>query len=102
MFQLIGIACSASEESAPFHGLFKDAGNGIVYSHRHHPEFFRKLAAALPFRSLAYGPARVFVAPDRQLFAELAGRGLIWIGLLALLVAWEYGKGVKRVNVNGG
>ncbi|MGI6344722.1 MAG: ABC transporter permease [Bacillota bacterium] len=104
---LIGIALLSFfvEESAPFQWIYSKmlfTLGGLFIPIDIYPEFFRKLAAALPFRSLAYGPARVFVAPDRQLFAELAGRGLIWIGLLALLVAWEYGKGVKRVNVNGG
>lgn len=69
------------------------------------PEPIKSVAAALPFSTMVYAPARLAVGGDgaggawlatllaRQLVTLLAGTGLVWL---------LYRAAARRINVNGG
>ncbi|HNP70904.1 MAG TPA: ABC-2 family transporter protein [Kouleothrix sp.] len=57
---------------------------------------------ALPFSSIIYGPARMFVHPDAAFLADLLLRQGLAIVLLALAVALVYRAGLRRIHSNGG
>jgi ABC-2 type transport system permease protein len=66
------------------------------------PDTWQPILRALPFSSMVYGPARLFVQPDGAFLRDLLVRQGIAIGIFALLNALIYRAGVKRINANGG
>ncbi|OKH46268.1 hypothetical protein NIES2101_25405 [Calothrix sp. HK-06] len=66
------------------------------------PEQWQPLLKILPFASILYGPARLFVHPDFIFASKLLLQQFIAICALGFLVALVYGAGVKRIHANGG
>jgi ABC-2 type transport system permease protein len=66
------------------------------------PDGWQAILRLLPFSSMVYGPARLFVQPDPAFLADLIVRQGVTIILFALLIAVVYRAGVKRINANGG
>ncbi|MBE9002339.1 ABC-2 family transporter protein [Nostoc sp. LEGE 12447] len=66
------------------------------------PEQWQPVLKNLPFASIVYGPARLFVQPDLVFAGELLLRQAVAIGVLSLLVAWVYSTAVQRIHANGG
>lgn len=93
------------EESRPFYWIYSKlifTLGGLFIPIDLYPDVFRRLAAWLPFQSITYGPARAFISGDWQLFAGFAGKALLWCVLLAGLLRFQFARGVKQINVNGG
>lgn len=66
------------------------------------PDSWQPVLKALPFASMVYGPARMFVRPDPAYLGELVLRQGIAILLLAAAVALVYRAALKRIHANGG
>ncbi|MBU7582907.1 MAG: ABC-2 family transporter protein [Nostoc sp. TH1S01] len=66
------------------------------------PEQWQAILRNLPFASIIYGPARLFVQPDLSFAGQLLIRQVLAIGVLSLLVAFVYSTAVKRIHANGG
>ncbi|MBW4612062.1 MAG: ABC-2 family transporter protein [Desmonostoc vinosum HA7617-LM4] len=66
------------------------------------PETWQPILKILPFASILYGPARVFVHPDLAFVSELLMRQAVAICVLACLVALVYRTAVKRIHAHGG
>ncbi len=66
------------------------------------PEQWQPVLKNLPFASIVYGPARLFVQPDLVFAGELLLRQAVAIGVLSLLIAWVYSTAVQRIHANGG
>jgi ABC-2 type transport system permease protein len=66
------------------------------------PDAWQPILKALPFASILYGPARLFVNPDLAFASELFLKQGIAIGVLSLFVACVYSTAVKRIHANGG
>jgi ABC-2 type transport system permease protein len=66
------------------------------------PEPLSSIARALPFSYMMYGPARMWVSPTPQFFAEIALKLVIALALAAGLVALIFRAGQRNVTVNGG
>jgi ABC-2 type transport system permease protein len=66
------------------------------------PEQSQPLLRALPFASIVYGPARMFVHPDVAFLADLVPRQAIAIGAFALAVLAIYRVALRRIHSNGG
>lgn len=101
----IGLLSFFVEESRPFYWIYSKlifTLGGLFIPIDLYPEFFRKLAAVLPFQTITYGPARAFIAGDWQQFVSSANTALLWCLLLGALLSRQFAKGVKQVNVNGG
>lgn len=93
------------EESRPFYWIYSKfifTLGGLFIPIDLYPEFFRRLAALLPFQSITYGPARAFISGDWSQFVGSASTALLWCFVLAGLLSWEFSRGVKQINVNGG
>lgn len=93
------------EESRPFYWIYSKLVftlGGLFIPIDLYPDSFRRLAAWLPFQTITYGPARTFITGDWSLFANLASTALLWCILLAGLLSFEFSRGVKQINVNGG
>lgn len=66
------------------------------------PASLQPVLRALPFASIVYGPARMFVAPDAAFLADLALRQGLGIAVFALMVALVYRAALGRIHSNGG
>jgi ABC-2 type transport system permease protein len=67
-----------------------------------YPSWLQALAKALPFSSITYGPARLFVTPTMELFIQVMALQILWIVILTLLLTFAYRRGVAYLTVNGG
>lgn len=102
---MIGLLAFYVEECRPFYWIYSKlifTLGGMFIPIDIYPRAFRVLAEALPFKSVTYGPARAFVGGSASMFASLALTGIAWVLVLAVVIAFEYRGGVKRVNANGG
>jgi ABC-2 type transport system permease protein len=66
------------------------------------PERLQPILRALPFASIVYGPARLFVHPDAAFLADLVVRQGIATGAFALIVTAIYRIALGRIHSNGG
>jgi ABC-2 type transport system permease protein len=66
------------------------------------PDAFQPVLRVLPFSSIVYGPARIFVHPDLEFLLNLILRQGVSIVILAFLVALVYRVALRRINANGG
>jgi ABC-2 type transport system permease protein len=66
------------------------------------PEQLQPILRALPFASILYGPARMFVQPDPAFLLDLFLRQGIAVLIFGGLIAVIYRSAVKRINANGG
>lgn len=67
------------------------------------PEPIRSLAAALPFSTMVYAPARLaLMGGDAAWVAGLLVRQVVTLAVAAVLVSVLYRAAVRRINVNGG
>ncbi|HNP86123.1 MAG TPA: ABC-2 family transporter protein [Kouleothrix sp.] len=66
------------------------------------PQAVQPWLRALPFSSIIYGPARMFVHPDAPFLRDLIMRQGLAIVVLAGAVALVYRAGVRRIHANGG
>ena len=66
------------------------------------PEGLQRVVGWLPFASVVYGPARLFIHPDAAFLGGLLVRQVIAVGLLALIAAAIYAAAVRRIHSHGG
>lgn len=66
------------------------------------PQAVQPWLRALPFSSIIYGPARMFVHPDAPFLRDLIVRQGLAIVVLAGAVALVYRAGIRRIHANGG
>jgi ABC-2 type transport system permease protein len=102
---LIGLAAFVAEEVAPFEWIYQKMTfvlGGIIIPLDFYPGWLQAIARATPFAYMAYGPARLLVAPDAQTFSSIISGQLIWLVILASVLAAAYARGVRQLAVNGG
>jgi len=66
------------------------------------PDTLRSVAEFLPFASVIYGPARLFVSPDVDLFVSIVTRQSLAIVVLGLAASLVHRAALRRINSNGG
>jgi ABC-2 type transport system permease protein len=66
------------------------------------PGGLQSVARLLPFNLILYAPAKQFVAWDGTQFAQMFGLQLVWITIMAALLALLFRYGSRRVSINGG
>ncbi len=66
------------------------------------PENLQGLLRLLPFSSMVYGPAHLFVRPDGAFLVDLLVRQGVAIVLFVAVIAVVYRSAIKRINANGG
>jgi ABC-2 type transport system permease protein len=66
------------------------------------PDWLAGIARALPFASMAYAPARVFVGFEWPVFAPLLLTQLTWLLLFWGLVSWIFSRAARRLVAHGG
>lgn len=66
------------------------------------PDAFQPALKLLPFSAIVYGPARLFVAPDFDLYINVVLRQLAAVVIFGAAVAIVFRIAAKRVFANGG
>lgn len=102
---IIGLAAFVSEEVAPYEWIYQKFAfifGGLLIPLDFYPGWLQKIAFALPFPAMLYGPARLFVSPDPSLFVSVLWQQVLWILVLGILLVVAYRRGLARLTVNGG
>jgi ABC-2 type transport system permease protein len=93
------------EDTKPFfwiyHKLMFTLG-GLLVPNDLMPFWLKRMSDLLPFGSILYAPARLFVRWEDALFFRTVGVQLVWILLLTMLAQSLFLKGVRRLHVQGG
>jgi ABC-2 type transport system permease protein len=102
---MIGLSAFVAEDVSAFMWIYQKLAflfGGMLVPLDFYPGWLQAIAKALPFSSITYGPARLFVTPTAELFVSVLTLQLIWIAILALLLIFAYRRGVAYLTVNGG
>jgi ABC-2 type transport system permease protein len=101
----IGLAAFVTEDVAAFDWIYAKFVlilGGVLIPLDFFPDWLRDIAQVLPFAYATYHPARFFVQPDLARLATLILGQALWLGALALLLAFIYRRGETRLTINGG
>jgi ABC-2 type transport system permease protein len=102
---MIGLSAFLVEDVSAFTWIYQKLAflfGGMIVPLDFYPAWLQTLARALPFSSMTYGPARLFVTPTMDLFINVMALQLGWIVVLAVLLTIAYRRGVAYLTVNGG
>jgi len=102
---IIGLAAFVTEDISAFQWIYQKFAfvlGGLLIPLDFYPAWLQAIAKGLPFSSMVYGPARLFVSPTLAALARTLAMQLVWIAGLGLLTAWAYRRGVAVLTVNGG
>lgn len=102
---LIGLSAFVVEDVSAFLWVYQKAAfvlGGLLIPLDFYPPWLKTLSLFLPFASMSYAPARLFIAPGWQAFFATLGQQVLWIGMLSLLLAFFYQRAVRALTINGG
>jgi ABC-2 type transport system permease protein len=102
---LIGLSAFVTEDVLAFEWIYQKLTmilGGLLIPLDFFPDWLRAFALALPFASILYGPARLFVSPSLAAFGSLLLVQGLWLALLATVLALAYRRGVTWLTINGG
>ncbi len=105
MNALIGLAAFVAEDVAPFEWIYQKLAfifGGLLIPLDFYPQWLQTLSRFLPFSSMVYAPARLFVAPNAGGFTSIIALQFFWIMALSLALSLAYRKGLTYLTVNGG
>lgn len=102
---MIGLSAFLVEDVSAFTWIYQKLAflfGGLLIPLDFYPSWLQAVAKALPFSSVTYGPARLFVTPTPELFVNVMTLQGIWIVVLGLLLLFAYRRGLAYLTVNGG
>jgi ABC-2 type transport system permease protein len=102
---LIGLAAFIAEEVSPFEWIYQKFVfilGGMLIPLDFYPGWLQTIAKSLPFAYMMYGPARLFVKPDWQLFFQILAGQILWGAVLGGLLIMVFSRGMRRLAINGG
>jgi ABC-2 type transport system permease protein len=102
---LIGLAAFVAEEVAPFEWIYQKFVfilGGMLIPIDFYPGWLQTVARVLPFSYMSYGPARLFVEPNPQIFVQIMVGQIVWLAVLGGLLSLAFSRGMRRLAINGG
>jgi ABC-2 type transport system permease protein len=102
---LIGLAAFVAEEVTPFEWIYQKLVfilGGMLIPLEFYPAWLQTLAKSLPFAYMMYGPARLFVRADLQLFIQIITGQALWLAILGGLLVLAFSRSIRRLAINGG
>ena len=105
MMAFIGLAAFVVEETNSFELIYQKMVfllGGLMLPLDMFPDWLQKIAYALPFPFMMYAPARLFVKPDLDLFAQMLYGQVIWVIVFIAILAFVYKRSERVLTVNGG
>lgn len=105
MMAIIGLAAFITEEVAPFEWIYQKLVfilGGTLIPLDFYPQWLQNISRSLPFAYTTYGPARMFIAPDMEIFLAVLSGQVLWLVVLTSLLAGFFALGMRRLAINGG
>jgi ABC-2 type transport system permease protein len=102
---LVGLSAFWVEDTQPaewIYAKFVITIGGLLLPLELFPDWLAGIARGLPFASMAYAPARVFVGFDWAVFAPLVVTQLTWLAICWLAVLLVFDRAARRVVAHGG
>jgi ABC-2 type transport system permease protein len=102
---LIGLSAFLVEDVAPFTWIYQKfifILGGFLVPLDFYPGWLQAIAKALPFSSMIYGPAKLFVQPSWALLGQVVLMQTVWIITFGAILLLSYRRGVSYLTVNGG
>lgn len=92
------------EDAAPFHWLYSKIIIilGVSFPVEMFPSWAQPLIKCTPIYVITYGPARLMIRFETELFFNVLFAQIIYLAAAFLILMGLYSKGVKKINVNGG
>jgi len=102
---LLGLSAFLVEDISAFQWIYQKLAfifGGLLIPLDFYPAWLQNIAHALPFASMLYGPARLFVQPSLSAFITTFAIQLAWIFSLSLLLVFFYRRSLAFLTLNGG
>jgi ABC-2 type transport system permease protein len=102
---MIGLSAFVVEDVSAFTWIYQKLAfifGGLLIPLDFYPQWLQTFAKFLPFSSVIYGPARLFVTPSVELFINVMALQLVWIFALSFVLVVVYRRGLTQLTVNGG
>jgi ABC-2 type transport system permease protein len=102
---LVGLSAFWVEDTQPaewIYSKFVITIGGLLLPLDLFPEWLAAIARGLPFASMAYAPARVFVGFDWSVFAPLLLTQVSWLVVCWLAVMLVFDRAARRLVAHGG
>lgn len=102
---MIGLTAFVVEETNAFEWIYQKIVfllGGLLIPLDFLPVWLQKIAFSLPFASIVYGPARLFVDATFERFLSLVIMQLGWLTVSTLLLYVLFQRGIRRLVINGG
>jgi ABC-2 type transport system permease protein len=102
---MIGLTAFVVEDISAFQWIYQKMAfifGGLLIPLDFYPAWLQAICRALPFSSIIYAPARLFVTPSLAAFATVFGMQLVWIVALGTLLMLTYRRGITQLTINGG
>ena len=92
------------EDATPFYWLYGKLVLilGTIFPIEFFPKFIRPILSYSPIYAMSYGPAKLFVDFDFNMFFKIFVSQIIYIIISYIMCLLLFRKGVKKLNVNGG
>ena len=101
---LISISSFWVEDSKPFQMVYNKfiLIFGVFFPLEMFPLFIQKIIRMTPIYGVSYGPAKLIIDFSWELALNVLVSQLITLVIVIILIGIIYGRGVKKLNVNGG
>src|SRR5574342_1084657 len=86
---MIGLLAFGLEDVSAFVWIYQKLAfifGGLLIPLDFYPQWLQVIAKAMPFSSTIYGPARLFITPTWELFANVMFLQIAWIATLTLIL----------------
>lgn len=92
------------EDSNPFQWLYDKMILiiGTIFPIEIFPEFLQPIFKLTPIYTVCYGPAKLFIDFNTEKFLEILSAQIIYLAAGFTIMLFIYGKGAKKLYVNGG
>lgn len=101
----IGLLAFFVEDTSAFRLIYQKISfviGGLLLPVDFLPHNIQGVVRVLPFNLVSYAPSKLFVKWDGDQFLQVVGLQLLWIVILAGVLALIYRFGAERVSINGG
>ena len=101
---LISLSAFWVEDSHPFQMVYQKFVLifGVLFPLEMFPKFIQTIIKFTPVYGVSYGPAKLIIDFNLDILISVLASQIITIIVVSCLLAIVYGRGVKKLNVNGG
>lgn len=102
---MIGLSAFVVEDISAFQWIYQKVAfvlGGLLIPIDFYPGWLQTICRLLPFSSMTYAPARLFVNPSVAAFLSVLGIQLAWLLSFGLLLNFAYHRSLAILSLNGG